>query len=164
MIFITVGTHEQGMDRLFEKIDELIELGKIDRNVFAQIGYTNYSPKNFKYKKLIDFDEMDKMIKNSQIVITHGGPGSIFHALQYNKIPIVIPRNPIFNEHIDDHQILFTKRLEEENKIIAVYDTNDLYETIKAYEKKSTHCIISKNNTSVFIKKLNELMGNKLNL
>lgn len=164
MIFITVGTHEQGMDRLFEKIDELIELGKIDRNVFAQIGYTNYSPKNFKYKKLIDFDEMDKMIKNSQIVITHGGPGSIFHALQYNKIPIVIPRNPIFNEHIDDHQILFTKRLEEENKIIAVYDTNDLYETIKAYEKKSTDCIISKNNTSVFIKKLNELMGNKLNL
>ena len=89
MIFVTVGTHEQGMDRLFIEIDRLIEEGVIIEKVFAQIGYTNYEPKNFEYKKLIGYDEMDNLVRKSDIIITHGGPGSIFHPLQYDKIPIV---------------------------------------------------------------------------
>lgn len=113
MIFITVGTHEQGMDRLFIEIDKLIERAQIKDKVFAQIGYTDYVPKYFEYKKMISYDEMDRYMRNSKIIITHGGPGTIFHPLQYNKIPIVVPRNPQFNEHIDDHQILFAKKLEE---------------------------------------------------
>ncbi len=112
MIFVTVGTHEQGMDRLFIELDRLIESKQITEEVFVQIGYSKYKPKYYKYKKMIGYDEMDKYVKKADIVITHGGPGSIFHPLQYGKIPIVVPRNPEFNEHVDEHQILFTKRLE----------------------------------------------------
>ena len=101
MIFITVGTHEQGMDRLFMEVDKLIDEEIITDEVFAQIGYTKYKPKNFNYKEMIGYDEMDDLIKKSSIVITHGGPGSIFHPLRYGKIPIVVPRNPQFDEHVD---------------------------------------------------------------
>lgn len=164
MIFITVGTHEQGMDRLFKEIDDLIDRNLIQDDVFAQIGYSQYTPRNFKYKKMIGFDEMDEFIKKSNIVITHGGPGSIFHPLQYGKIPIVVPRNPDFNEHVDNHQILFTKRLEDNNKILAVYQIEELIDSINNYESKSKNCVISKNNAEKFIKNLEIALHKKINV
>ena len=158
MIFITVGTHEQGMDRLFIEIDNLIEKGIIKEDVFAQIGYSGYQPKNFKYKKMISYDEMDDLVKKSDIVITHGGPGSIFHPLQYGKIPIVVPRNPAFNEHVDDHQILFAKRLDSQNKIIPVYEIDDLKNKIINYNKIIKSFDKHLNQTDSFIKKFTELI------
>lgn len=158
MIFITVGTHEQGLDRLLKEVDNLIENNLIADKVFAQIGYSEYIPKNYEYKKLIGFEEMDNMVKNSNIVITHGGPGSIFHAIQYNKKPIVVPRNPDFREHVDNHQILFTKRLEENKKVIGVYDIKDLNKAINTYDENVCNSENYNNNTSLFIEKFSQLM------
>ena len=164
MIFVTVGTHEQGMDRLFIEIDRLIEEGVIIEKVFAQIGYTNYEPKNFEYKKLIGYDEVDNLVRKSDIIITHGGPGSIFHPLQYDKIPIVVPRNPKYNEHVDNHQILFTKRLEQEKKILAVYVVSDIKEFLVNYNIIYQKCKINTSNSGKFIKVFEELLKNKLGL
>lgn len=156
MIFVTVGTHEQGMDRLFRELDRLIEEGEVSDEVFAQIGYTNYKPRNYKYKELISYDEMDEMVREASIVITHGGPGSIFHAIQSGKVPIVVPRNPDFNEHVDNHQILFTKRIESERKIIAVYDIKELEKKIKHYNILSEKCDISVLGNKNFINKFSK--------
>ena len=153
MIFVTVGTHEQGMERLLIELDDLIENGDIQEDIFAQIGYSTYKPKNYKYKKMISYDEMDLYVKDANIIITHGGPGSIFHAIQYNKIPIVVPRNPEFNEHVDNHQILFTKRLQNENKVIGIYDINELALNIKEYYTLSEKCSIDKSSNELFINK-----------
>lgn len=160
MIFITVGTHEQGMDRLLIEIDRLIEDGIIEEKVFAQIGYSRYKPKYYEYEEMIGYDDMDSYIKNSEIVITHGGPGSIFHPLQYGKIPIVVPRNPKFNEHVDNHQILFAKRLEKNKKIISVYEIKKLQECILNYKKLSSECIIENLSTVKFIKAFNKSIEN----
>lgn len=151
LIFITVGTHEQGMDRLFMEIDKLIEDKNITDEVFAQIGYTNYRPKNFNFKEMIGYDKMDNLIKKSKIIITHGGPGSIFHPLKYGKVPIVVPRDPKFNEHVDNHQILFTKRLENKKKVIAVFNINEIKEKINNYGILSKECntSISENNNFI---------------
>lgn len=164
MIFITVGTHEQGMDRLFIELDRLIESGEIKEEVFAQIGYSNYLPKHYKYKKMIGCDEMDDYIKKSNIIITHGGPGSIFHPLQYGKIPIVVPRNPDFNEHVDNHQIVFTKNLEKNSKVIGVYIINKLIDTIKNYDELSKNCSFENSNKEIFVKKFENIVKRKLNL
>ena len=80
MIFITVGTHEQQFNRLVKEVDKLKESGVIKEDVFIQLGYSDYIPKNCEWKKMISYDEMDNYIRNSRIVITHGGPGSIFSA------------------------------------------------------------------------------------
>ena len=162
MIFVTVGTHEQGLDRLLIELDTLIENGSIKEEVFAQIGYSTYEPRNYTYKKMIGYDEVDYYVKNSRIVITHGGPGSIFHPLQYGKIPIVVPRNPEFNEHVDDHQILFTKRLEDNLKVIGVYNIKDLDECIENYEKLKSRCRIDRFNGNLFIQKFNKLVNSML--
>ena len=163
MIFVTVGTHEQGMDRLFIELDRLIEERSINDEVFAQIGYTKYRPKNFKYKEMIGYDEMDNLVKRSNIIITHGGPGSIFHPLQYGKIPIVVPRNPKFDEHVDDHQILFTKRLEENKRVIGVYDIKELGECIRMYDELAKGCSTNESNCENFTEKFGVLIKEKFN-
>lgn len=164
MIFITVGTHEQGLDRLLIEIDKLIEDGIINEEVFAQIGYSNYEPRNYKYEKMIGYEKMDSYVREARIVITHGGPGSIFHPLQYGKIPVVVPRNPEFNEHVDNHQILFAKRLENSKKIIGVYDICDLKSVIYEYENLSKKCNYDKSNESKFILKFRNLITKELKL
>ncbi|ATD54280.1 glycosyltransferase [Clostridium chauvoei] len=117
MIFVTVGTHEQDFSRLIKKVDNLIDEKKIIEPIFMQIGYTKYIPKNCDYKEMITSEEMIYYTKNSRIIITHGGPGSIFLPFQFNKIPIVVPRQKKYGEHVDDHQVYFTKKLEMKKKL-----------------------------------------------
>lgn len=164
MIFVTVGTHEQGMERLLIELDRLIGEKEIKDEIVAQIGYSLYKPKNYKYKEMISYDEMDEMVKKASIVITHGGPGSIFHAIQRGKVPIVVPRNPDFNEHVDDHQILFTKRLERNLKVIGVYDINDLKLNINNYDEISCKYDISNKEENRFVDKFSEIISKKFNL
>ncbi|MCI9435364.1 MAG: glycosyl transferase family 28 [Bacilli bacterium] len=164
MIFVTVGTHEQGMDRLLIELDRLIENNLINPEVIAQIGYSEYKPKNYQYSELISYEEMDELVKKADIVITHGGPGSIFHAIQYKKVPIVVPRNPMYNEHVDDHQILFAKRLENEKKIIAVYEISELLDIISNYDDIKKKRVYKSTQKKEFIKKFDELIKVKLRL
>lgn len=158
MIFVTVGTHEQQFDRLLQKIDELREKKIIKQDIFIQSGYSTYKPKYCEYKNLISYDEMVNYVEKADIVITHGGPGSIFLPLQYNKIPIVVPRNPEFNEHVDNHQIKFTKKMESSNRIIGVYDIEELENKILNYNDYVNKTTIDiNNNLDNFIKKLDEI-------
>ena len=49
-IFITLGSQKFQFNRLLKAVDELCEKGTIDaEDVFAQIGYSDYIPKNFSY-------------------------------------------------------------------------------------------------------------------
>lgn len=136
MIFVTVGTHEQQFNRLIEELDRLKGDGVIEDDVFIQTGFSNYEPKNCKWMRLIPYKEMNKKVLDARIVITHGGPASFIAPLQIGKIPIVVPRQVKFEEHINDHQLEFAKNVEERNKnIIPVYDIKDLKDRIVNYDK-----------------------------
>ncbi|CCK83179.1 EpsIG, Putative glycosyltransferase [Lactobacillus equicursoris 66c] len=103
MIFVTVGTHEQPFNRLIEKVDELVASGEIKEKVVVQYGFSTYEAEHCEMHKMMSFDEMQKAFKNARIVITHGGPSSFVEALQYGKVPIVVPRQLDFNEHVNNH-------------------------------------------------------------
>lgn len=135
MIFVTVGTHEQPFNRLIEKMDELIANGDIKEKVVIQYGFSTYEAKHCEMHKMMSFDEMQQTFKGARIVITHGGPSSFVEALQYGKVPIVVPRQLKFNEHVNNHQVDFTKLISERmNNIVPVYDINDLGQTIANYD------------------------------
>lgn len=136
MIFVTVGTHEQSFERLIKEIDELKGNGTIKEDVFIQTGFTDYIPKNCEWSKLVSFKDMDKKVSDARIVITHGGPASFIAPLQKGKIPIVVPRQFEFNEHVNNHQVDFAKQVEKRKKnIIVVYDIKDLKDKILNYDK-----------------------------
>lgn len=134
MIFVTVGTHEQPFNRLIRKIDELKRDGIIKEEVIMQIGYSTYEPKYCKWFKLLPYSEMVKNVKDARIVITHGGPASFIMPLQIGKVPIVVPRQKEFDEHVNNHQVDFSKAVEERMGIIlTVTDINKLEDIIIHY-------------------------------
>lgn len=134
MIFVTVGASEEPFDRLIEKVDELKYNGQISETVFLQIGNCKYRPMHCQYKKRLDYKSWVEMIKKARVVISHGGPGCIMHAVYCRKVPIVVPRKRAFGEVPDDHQLEYTQRMEQEGKIIAVYNIEELQEKIHNYD------------------------------
>lgn len=136
MIFVTVGTHEQPFNRLVECIDELKKDGYIQEDVIIQTGYSTYEPRHCKWQKLFSYQEMLKLVKEARIVITHGGPSSFIMPLQIGKTPIVVPRRHEFNEHVNDHQVAFSKAVEERmGSILVVEDLDKLGEIIRKYDE-----------------------------
>lgn len=134
MIFVTVGTHEQSFNRLIECIDKLKRNGEIQEDVIIQTGYSTYEPKHCKWQKLFPYQEMLKLVGEARIVITHGGPSSFIMPLQNGKTPIVVPRRHEFNEHVNDHQVTFSKVVAERmGTIIVIEDMDQLGTTIKNY-------------------------------
>lgn len=161
MIFVTVGTHEQGFDRLLKEIDKLIEKGIIKEEVFIQTGFSEYEPKNCNFNKLISYKKMKRMVTDARIIITHGGPASFVMPLQLGKIPIVVPRQQKFNEHINDHQLEFAKVVSERNaNIILIEDIESLGEIIIKYDElvKLMPKEIVSNNMN-FNEKFNEVLN-----
>ena len=86
----------------------------------------------------------DLVEAGADIIITHGGPASFMKALELKKIPIVVPRQAQFDEHINDHQVEFVKLVEERfNNIIGVYDIKNLENIIVKFNNT-----VAKKNTS----------------
>lgn len=135
MIFVTVGTHEQPFDRLVEYIDNLKKDNIIKEEVVIQTGYSIYEPQFCTWSKFYPYDEMTELVSKARIVITHGGPSSFIMPLQIGKTPVVVPRRKEFNEHVNNHQVEFSKAVAERQKtIIVVENIKKLKDTILNYD------------------------------
>ena len=140
MIFVTVGTHEQQFNRLIKEIDRLKKEGIIQEDVLMQTGFSTYEPKYCEWKKMLSYNEMNEMYEKADIIITHGGPASFMKALEMKKVPIVVPRQAQFDEHVNDHQVDFVKLVEDRfNNIIGVYDIADLENVIVNFNQTLTN-------------------------
>lgn len=149
MIFVTVGTHEQPFNRLVQEIDRLKGEGSIADEVVIQTGYCTYEPKYCKWENLLPFEKMQQYVEEADIVITHGGPSSFMLPLQIGKIPIVVPRQKRFGEHVNNHQVEFAKAVKERyGSIIVVEDIKNLEKLISKYNKivMPSHLEINSNN------------------
>lgn len=134
MIFVTVGNHYQGFERLIRKMDEIA--GKIDEKVIIQIGHTNYKPINAEYFDFIEsYQEIQELNRKARVVVCHGGAGTIITALEQETPVIAVPRLKKHAEHTDDQQLDIVKAMAEEGKIIAVYDIEELEKALKNIEK-----------------------------
>ena len=101
MIFVALGSQKFQFNRLLKAVDVL----QTDEEIFAQIGYSDYKPRNYKYKEFLDREEFVTWEDKADIVITHGGTGAIIGAVKKGKKVIAVPRLKKYGEHVDDHQI-----------------------------------------------------------
>lgn len=125
MIFVTLGSQKFQFNRLLIEIDRLVGDGLIKEEVFAQIGYSDYKPKNYRYKQFLDRDEFTNIMGKCDKVITHGGTGAIIGAVKREKKVIAVPRLAKFGEHVDDHQVQLLKEFDQIGFISACYDIRD---------------------------------------
>lgn len=149
MIFVTLGSQKFQFNRLLKELDRLLEEKLIDEEIFAQIGASDYKPRNYKYKEFIDRDEFKEMMDKSDIIIAHGGTGAIITAVKKEKKVIAIPRLVKYEEHVDDHQIQLVDEFKELNLIYPVYDEKDLEKAIKEIREKEYNKYISNTQTII---------------
>lgn len=165
MIFITVGTHEQSFNRLIKEIDKIALDNEIKEKFYIQTGFSDYVPKNCQWSKFLSFTQMNELMKKADIIVTHGGPASFVAPLELGKIPIVVPRQKKFNEHINDHQLDFVRLIDKKiGNIIPVYNIKDLKKTIINYKKlaKEKDSNLNRNNKK-FNEKLSKMVNSLMN-
>ena len=126
MIFITLGSQKFQFNRLLKEIDRLIEQGKITEEVFAQTGYSDYKPKNYKYKNFLDRDQFNDVMSKCDKVITHGGTGAIINAVKKEKKVIAVPRLAKYGEHVDNHQLQIIEQFKEMNFVEGINEIEEL--------------------------------------
>lgn len=132
MILITVGTQVQQFPRIIEYGLKLIEKEKLEDYIFIQRGSTDCQRliDAFKGKNKIVcqqyFSDFSNILSQTDIVITHGGVGTIIQALQQQKKIFVVPRLSKYSEHIDDHQIEITTKLSSDNYLIKVLTFSEM--------------------------------------
>ena len=86
MILVILGTQDKKFIRLLEEIDNLIERKVIKEKVIVQAGYSSsYKSNNMEILNLISKIDFENLIKTANLIITHGGVGSILTGLKYNK-------------------------------------------------------------------------------
>ena len=132
MILVTLGTQNNSFHRLLEEVQKNIDNGNIKEEVIVQNGYTKFDSKQMKLIKEIPQDEFNKLIDQANLVITHGGVGSIITAITKGKKVIAIPRLKKYNEHVNDHQIEIIDSFNEKGYIIGIHSVKELG---KALEK-----------------------------
>ena len=131
MIFITLGSQKFQFNRLLQAVDELIDKGVIKEEVFAQIGYSDYKPRNYVFKEFLDRDEFAAQEGKCEILITHGGTGAIIGAVKKGKKVIAIPRLAKYGEHVDDHQLQLIAQFKNQNLICGLNDCSELEDGLK---------------------------------
>ena len=126
MIVVALGTHPQPMDRLLQELDRLVDRSRLSGPILVQTAAIRYRPRHARVLGVVDSRQLEDLMSSATTVIVHGGPGLIFQALALGHRPVVVPRLPEFGEHVDDHQVRFTRWLRERKPIVCVLQIRDL--------------------------------------
>ena len=156
MIFITVGSQKFQFNRLIEKIDQLVGDKVITEEVFAQIGVSDYKPKNYSYTDFLTQEEFTKKIEECSMVITHAGTGVIINSIKKGKKVIGVPRLARYSEHVDDHQVQLIDEFGELGFIEPCYDVSNLVDAINKAKDKEYKTYVS--NTDAIVKSIEEFI------
>lgn len=131
MILVTLGTQDKEFKRILKAVDKAIEDKVITEEVIVQAGFTKYKSDNMEIFDLIPIDEFNKLIKKANLIITHGGVGSILSGLINNKKVIAIPRLKKYDEHESNHQQQIVDSFYDEGYILKIDDIKDFENILK---------------------------------
>ncbi len=157
MILVLLGTQNLGFKRLLDAIQKEIDKGIIKDHVIVQAGSTRYQSNNMEIFNLIGNDEYKKLVQKADLIIAHGGVGSIMDGITNNKKVIAVARLKQYNEHVNDHQLQIIEKFSELGYIYKLTDINRLEEaliTIRSFVPRKF-----KKNNAEFVKMVGQYIN-----
>ena len=139
MILVLLGTQNNSFYRLLREIEKNIEDGTIKEEVNVQAGYTKYESDKMKIIDLMSKEQLNKFQDEADLIITHGGVGSIISSIEKRKKVIAVPRMHEYGEHVNNHQKEIVKDFNDKGYIIGIEKVEDLKQAIinsKNFEPK----------------------------
>ncbi len=128
--FVTVGNATQPFTRLFKLVADVLD--QITLPLVIQYGHNEaLGIDGALEERFLEPARFQSCIRESSIVITHGGVGSIVSCLLAEKKPIVVPRRFDHGEHVDDHQYELAGKLAEMGLISIAEDEMSLRHSLE---------------------------------
>ena len=158
MILVTLGTQNNSFHRLLEEVQKNIDNGKIKEEVVVQSGYTKFNSPNMKILDEVPQDEFAKLVDKADLIITHGGVGSIITAITKGKKVIAVPRIHEYGEHVNNHQTDIVKSFNEQGYIIGIEGVEELKQAI--IKSKTFNPKEYKNNNEKMLKIIENFIDN----
>lgn len=131
MILVLLGTQNNSFHRLLEELQKNIDNGNIKEKVVVQKGYTKFESKDMTMFEQLPVEEIKKLVDKADIVIAHGGVGSIITAIEKGKKVIAVPRLKKYKEHVNDHQFDIIDSFNEMGYILGIHKVEELGEALK---------------------------------
>jgi len=131
LLLVTVGTDHHPFDRLVRWADAWLAAHPGTLRCLMQTG-TSAAPTGVAdWQAYLEFDALQAAMASAAAVVCHGGPGTILGARHMGAVPIVVPRQQRLGEHVDDHQVAFSRRLAAEDGGIHLAETKaDLHRLV----------------------------------
>lgn len=126
MIYITLGTQGKDFSRCLKMVEQLMVERKINDEIIAQVGSTEYRPKGVKCFEFVDEEAYQRYVQAADLIITHAGSGALFSSINKGKKIIAVARLSKYKEMIDDHQTELVRKLSEGGYILD--GTNSIVE------------------------------------
>ncbi len=158
LILVTLGTQDKQFNRLLEAVQKAINEGYIKDKVVVQAGYTHFESKDMEIFDLIDREKFSSLIAECDILITHGGVGSILTGLKNGKKVIACPRLAKYQEHVNDHQKQIIERFYQAHLLIKLDENDDLGKVIEQTKDFVPEKFVS--NNANFVKMVEEFIDN----
>lgn len=103
-LFVTLGTISPY--RFDSMIDAVLRSGLADASTVWQVGETTREDLPGIVFDHMSASQFQEAVTQADTTITHAGVGTILQLLESGVCPVVVPREPSRNEHVDGHQRL----------------------------------------------------------
>lgn len=128
LVFVTVGTDHHRFDRLMDAMDEWTTRNP-GVGVFVQHG-TAHPVRGAESSPFLRPERFRELLAAASAVVCPGGPGGIMETRAAGLRPIVMPRRGSLGEHVDDHQLAFSRFLAEHDLVTLAEDAGDLFDAL----------------------------------
>ncbi len=119
-ILVMVGTTP--FDRLIKTVDNQLSHSY---DVISQISEGEYEPKAHEYFRFSD--NINEYIDDAELIISHGGAGSIYGVLERGKKLLIVPNL----DRVDHHQLDICQYMKENDHADACTDLEKLAESVE---------------------------------
>lgn len=149
MILVALGTQDRQFTRLLEAIEKEIKRGTIKDRVVVQAGVTKFESEHMEIYDLIPYEEFVKLYDECDLLICHGGVGTIIDGLKRHKKIIAAARLKEYGEHQNNHQKQIIREFTKKHLILELDDFDKLGEKLEEiktfvpgeYKSNSEHFI-----------------------
>jgi UDP-N-acetylglucosamine transferase subunit ALG13 len=134
LTFATVGA-TLPFPRLVQAVLDLKRAGGLPGKLVLQYGDQDLPDPGIpdvEIRRTIPFDDLQLLLRDADMVICHGGTGSLVTALRAGCRVVAFPRRFDLGEHYDDHQEEIAQTFADRGLLQAVRDESKLGEAVAA--------------------------------
>lgn len=124
LVFVTVGTDHHRFDRLMDAIEKWGAQNPGVR-IVVQHG-TGRAIDGMECSPYLTPPRFRELLGSADAVVCPGGPGAIMEARAAGLRPIVMPRRAHLEEHVDDHQLTFSRFLAAHDLVTLAEEGDEL--------------------------------------